>query len=92
MDLIRTKFLKAFATVYADVKLTSFLKYRFNYGVDLGYSLGTTFLPIYADGYVQRTSATVSDTRGTNISQVFTNQLSFDKTFGKHNVSAYWQL
>lgn len=88
IDLIRTKFLKAFATFYADVKLTSFLKYRFNYGVDLGYSLGTTFLPIYADGYGQRTSSTVSDARSTNISQVFTNQLSFDKSVGKHNFSA----
>jgi TonB-linked SusC/RagA family outer membrane protein len=87
MDVTRTKFLKAFATVYADVRLTSFLKYRFNYGVDLGFTNGSTFNPIYNDGYVQRTSATVSQVRNTNISQVITNQLSFDKTFGKHSLS-----
>ncbi|WP_461075074.1 SusC/RagA family TonB-linked outer membrane protein [Spirosoma flavus] len=87
MDVTRTKFLKAFATVYADVRLTSYLKYRFNYGVDLGFSNGSTFNPIYNDGYVQRSSATVSQTRNTNIAQTITNQLSFDKSFGKHNLS-----
>jgi TonB-linked SusC/RagA family outer membrane protein len=88
IDITRNKFLKAFATVYADVRLTSFLKYRFNYGVDLGFNNGSTFNPIYNDGYGQRASATVSQTRNTNISQVITNQLSFDKSFGKHNLSA----
>ncbi|GAB4022903.1 TonB-dependent receptor [Spirosoma sp. KCTC 42546] len=87
MDVTRTKFLKAFATVYADVRFTSFLKYRFNYGVDLGFSNGSTFNPIYNDGYVQRTSATVQQVRNTNIAQTITNQLSFDKTFGKHSLS-----
>ncbi|GAB2536036.1 SusC/RagA family TonB-linked outer membrane protein [Spirosoma aerophilum] len=88
IDVTRTKFLKAFATVYADIRLTSFLKYRFNYGVDLGFNNGSTFNPIYNDGYGQRASATVSQVRNTNISQVITNQLSFDKSFGKHNLSA----
>ncbi|MVM28481.1 SusC/RagA family TonB-linked outer membrane protein [Spirosoma sp. HMF4905] len=87
MDVTRTKFLKVFATVYADVRLTSFLKYRFNYGVDLGFSNSPTFNPIYNDGYVQRSSATVSQTNNTNIAQTITNQLSFDKSFGKHNLS-----
>ncbi|WP_461103148.1 SusC/RagA family TonB-linked outer membrane protein [Spirosoma koreense] len=86
-DITRTKFLKAFATVYADVRLTNYLKYRFNYGVDMGFTNIGTFNPIYNDGYVSRTSATVSQTRNTTISQVFTNQLSFDKTFGKHSLS-----
>ena len=84
LDITRNKFLKAFATVYADVKLTSFLRYRFNYGADLGFGNTTGFSPIYNDGYGGRTSATVSDSRTTNISQVFTNQLTFDKTIGKH--------
>ncbi|XWW47941.1 TonB-dependent receptor [Fibrella sp. USSR17] len=88
MDVTRTKFLKAFATLYADVRLTSFLKYRFNYGVDLGFSNGSTFNPIYNDGYTTRSSATVSQSRNTNIAQTITNQLSFDKSFGKHSVSA----
>ncbi|GAB3494173.1 TonB-dependent receptor [Spirosoma knui] len=87
LDVTRTKFLKAFATFYADVRLTSYLKYRFNYGVDLGFANGSTFNPIYNDGYVQRTSATVQQTRNTNIAQTVTNQLSFDKTFGKHSLS-----
>lgn len=88
MDVTRTKFLKAFATVYADVRLTSFLKYRFNYGVDMGFSNGSTFNPIYNDGYIQRVSSTVSQSRNTNITQTITNQLSFDKTFGKHTITA----
>ena len=84
LDITRNKFLKAFATVYAEVKLTSNLRYRFNYGADLGFGTTTGFLPIYNDGYSGRTSATITDNRSTNISQIFTNQLTFDKTFGKH--------
>ncbi|QJD80346.1 SusC/RagA family TonB-linked outer membrane protein [Spirosoma rhododendri] len=84
LDIARNKFLKAFATVYADVRFTDYLRYRFNYGADLGFGTNTTFLPIYNDGYTGRTSSTITDSRTTNISQVFTNQLTFDKTFGKH--------
>lgn len=84
LDINRNRFLKAFATIYADVKLASFLRYRFNYGADFGFGTTTGFLPIYNDGYGGRTSSTVSDSRTTNISQVFTNQLTFDKTIGKH--------
>ncbi|GAB3882274.1 TonB-dependent receptor [Spirosoma agri] len=87
MDITRSKFLKAFATIYADVRLTSFLRYRFNYGADLGYGVSTTFQPIYNDGYAGRTSSTISDSRSTNIAQTFTNQLTFDKTFGKHAIN-----
>lgn len=87
LDITRNKFLKAFATVYADVRFTDYLRYRFNYGADLGFGTSTTFLPIYNDGYLGRTSSTVQDNRSTTISQVFTNQLTFDKTFGKHNIN-----
>ncbi|MEZ0610863.1 SusC/RagA family TonB-linked outer membrane protein [Fibrella sp. WM1] len=87
LDITRNRFLKLFATFYADVRLTNYLRYRFNYGADLGYGVNSTFLPIYNDGYGGRTSATVQDTRTTNISQVLTNQITFDKTFGKHAIN-----
>ena len=87
LDITRNKFLKAFATVYADVKITNALRYRFNYGADLGFGTTTGFNPIYNDGYSGRTSATITDNRSTNISQIFTNQLTYDKTFGKHSLS-----
>ena len=87
LDITRNKFLKAFATVYAEVKLTSALRFRFNYGADLGFGTTTGFNPIYNDGYSGRTSATITDNRSTNISQIFTNQLTYDKTFGKHSVN-----
>ncbi|CCG98162.1 TonB-dependent receptor plug [Fibrella aestuarina BUZ 2] len=87
LDITRNRFLKLFATFYADVRFTNYLRYRFNYGADLGYGVNSTFLPIYNDGYGGRTSATVQDNRTTNISQVLTNQLTFDKTFGKHAIN-----
>ncbi|MBO0949171.1 SusC/RagA family TonB-linked outer membrane protein [Fibrella forsythiae] len=87
LDITKNKFLKAFATVYADVKLPANLRYRFNYGADLGFGTTNGFLPIYNDGYSGRTSATITDNRSTNITQTFTNQLTFDKTFGKHSVN-----
>lgn len=87
LDITRNKLLKAFATVYADVKLPGNLRYRFNYGADMSFGTNTAFAPIYNDGYSGRTSATITDNRSTNISQIFTNQLTFDKTFGKHELN-----
>ena len=87
LDITRNKLLKAFATIYAEVKLPGNLRYRFNYGADLSFGTTNAFAPIYNDGYSGRTSATITDNRSTNISQIFTNQLTFDKTFGKHSLS-----
>ncbi|WP_255039900.1 SusC/RagA family TonB-linked outer membrane protein [Lacihabitans soyangensis] len=79
---------KVLGSVFAEVKFTNWLKYKFTMGGDYASSIFSSFVPIYNDGNRSRPTAEVSQNRGQYFSSVFTNQLSFDKTFGKHLVSA----
>lgn len=79
---------KLLGTIYADLRFTEWLKYRFSVGGDFAVSRFNQFLPIYTTGNLSRASATVGDNRSQFFSSVLTNQLTFDKTFGKHLVNA----
>lgn len=79
---------KVLGTLFAEVKFTNWLKYKFTMGGDYASNVFSSFVPIYDDGNRSRTTASVSQNRGQYFSSVFTNQLSFDKSFGKHTVSA----
>ncbi len=79
---------KLLGSVFAEVRFTDFLRYRFQYGADYASGRFNGFLPIYNDGNRSRPLATVTDNRSDYFSTVMTNQLSFDKTFGKHYVNA----
>ncbi len=79
---------KILGTVYAEVKLFSWLKYKFTMGGDYSNSIFTGFVPIYNDGNRSRQTAELSQNRGQYFSTILTNQLTFDKTFGKHYVNA----
>ncbi|MEZ0485201.1 SusC/RagA family TonB-linked outer membrane protein [Fibrella aquatica] len=78
---------KMLGSVFAEIKFTDFLRYRFNYGVDYANSRFNGFLPIYNDGNRSRPLATVNENRSEFFSSVMTNQLTFEKTFGKHYVN-----
>jgi len=90
MDVTRTQRIKLLGSLFADVAITSFLKYRFSLGVDVVTSLGSDRFPIYNDGYKSRTQFELRDSRTSYFSPVITNQLTFDKSFGKHqfNITA----
>lgn len=88
IDINRTKTLSMLGTLYADVRLTSFLKYRISYGLNYFSDMATNYQPIYNDGYLGRTTAILADSRTSFTAQTLTNQLSFDKTFGQHSISA----
>ena len=82
---------KMLGTVYAEIKFTNWLKYKFTAGGDFASSIFTSFQPIYDDGGVGAAKvATLNQNRGQFFSKVFTNQLNFDKTIGKNiiNVTA----
>ncbi|MDX1942933.1 MAG: TonB-dependent receptor [Saprospiraceae bacterium] len=78
---------KLLGTFYAEVTFAKWLKYRFVMGGDFANNQFTSFLPIYNDGNRSRTIASLSENRSTFFSKVFTNQLTFEQSFGKHNVN-----
>jgi hypothetical protein len=83
---------KILGTVYAEVNFTPWLKFRSTFGVDYANTLDFRFGPIFNDsGTVagsNATIATITNNRAISTVQLFTEQLTFDKTFGDHHVNA----
>ncbi|GAB2766313.1 TonB-dependent receptor [Rhabdobacter roseus] len=78
---------KLLGTLFAELQITDWLRYRFTFGADFANGREENFLPIYADGNRNRPNAEVSQTMTQFFSSVLTNQLTFDKTFGKHYIN-----
>jgi TonB-dependent starch-binding outer membrane protein SusC len=78
---------KLLGSFYTEVKFTEWLKYRLTLGADYSNNRFDDFLPIYNDGNRSRPNATVSETRNQFFSSLITNQLTFDKSFGRHNLN-----
>lgn len=78
---------RAFGTAYLNIEILPFLTYRFTYGGDFAYNRTTVSQPIYNDGFGGRNTHNVQDNRDTNFTSLYTNQLTFDKTFGKHSLN-----
>ena len=81
-----------FATAYIDVNFTSALKFRSTFGVNYGSGLDYRFSPIFNDSGAiagsSATQATIYNIRTVASNLLFTEQLTFDKTFGKNHVNA----
>jgi TonB-dependent starch-binding outer membrane protein SusC len=76
------------ATGYFNVKILDWLSYKFQAGVNLGNSIGNNFSPSFNSGpggYASKTFSDISQTRSTFVAPTFTNQITIDKTLGKHN-------
>ena len=76
---------------YVDFKIFEFLSYRFTGGVDYVNYTQRQHLPAYntgVGGYSSRSQANVNQNRQNFASTILTNQLTFNKSFGKHNVNA----
>ncbi|MGA0560182.1 SusC/RagA family TonB-linked outer membrane protein [Larkinella sp. VNQ87] len=80
--------IKLLGTLFTEIKFTNFLKYRFSFGADVVTNVGNNIFPIYNDGYKSRVQNNIQDNRTSYYSPILTNQLTFDKTFGKHYVNA----
>ena len=78
---------KMLGSLFAEIRFTDFLRYRFTFGGDYSNSRFNGFLPIYNDGNRSRVIANVNENRNEFFSSVMTNQLTFEKTFGKHFVN-----
>ena len=83
---------KIFGTAYLDVNFTSWLKFRSTFGVDYANGLDYRFAPIFNDNGAiagsSATQATITNNRSISTILLYTEQLSFDKTFGNHHVNA----
>lgn len=81
--------LKLLANAYVDVKLFDFLTYRFKAGIDYVDYTQRSHQPAFnTAGYSNRSAAILNQNRSNFASVLLTNQLTFDKTFGKHYVNA----
>ncbi|CAL1518924.1 TonB-dependent receptor [Chitinophaga sp. MM2321] len=78
----------AFINLYAEMKLPFGLKYRFNATPDFGMSRATDYQNAYDFGLTSKNISSLSDDRTTNTNLLLENLLSYDKTLGKHKVSA----
>jgi TonB-linked SusC/RagA family outer membrane protein len=87
MDKNVTDVARVFGTAYVNVEILPFLTYRFTFGGDFYYSRNRIDQPIYNDGFGARLTHNLQDNRSTGFSPLYQNQLTFDKTFGKHSVN-----
>jgi len=83
---------KILGSAYVELNFTKWLKFRSSFGIDYSDGLDSRFLPIFNDsGTVAGSSAIlagiVNNRTVTNV-KVYTQQLTFDKTFGDHHINA----
>ncbi|MEA5141657.1 SusC/RagA family TonB-linked outer membrane protein [Arcicella rigui] len=79
---------RVLSSIFAEIKFTDYLKYKFSVGLDYNNTRSLSRTPIYTAGQMSSPFNSISDTRGEFIGTLYTNQLSFDKTFKKHSVNA----
>ena len=79
---------KLLGTVYAQINFTSWLNFRSTFGADYVTQYQHQFSPIFNDKGRNATVATINDQRANRTTLLYTQQLTFDKTFGDHHVNA----
>jgi TonB-linked SusC/RagA family outer membrane protein len=74
---------------YLQAKIIEGLKYKFTFGVNYSADRHLENDPIFTDnGYQGRTTHNLTDNRTNYYSLYYSNQLSYDKTFGDHAINA----
>ncbi|TAH22198.1 MAG: SusC/RagA family TonB-linked outer membrane protein [Cytophagales bacterium] len=87
-DINNTQRFKFLGNAYIEIELAKSLRYKFTGGLDYVSARNYTFNPLYNEGFNSRNPASIGDGRDTYFSPIYTNQLTFEKTFGKHNINA----
>ncbi len=88
MDKNHTYIVNLVGNAFVEIRVTDWLKFRSSVGVEYTWNRQFIDNPMYSDSYNQRTDHSLTDNRYTYLSQVYTNQLTFDHAFGKHYVNA----
>ncbi|MDO6440299.1 TonB-dependent receptor [Cyclobacterium sp. 1_MG-2023] len=80
---------KILGTGYINVDLYDGLKYKFLVGLDIGIGTQDIYTPRFDAGdFNFQPFASIQQNRTTFVSPLISNQLSYDKTIGKHTISA----
>jgi len=83
---------KVLGTAYLELNFTKWLKFRSTFGIDYADGLTYRFQPIFNDkGAIagsSATQATITNNRNISTVRLFTEQLTFDRTFGDHHINA----
>lgn len=83
----KTNTTKVFGNIYLELKIFEFLKFRTTMGLDFEDILNSVHQPIYNDGANGNPVATVRRETFRNTTKMFSNQLTFNKTFGNHDLN-----
>lgn len=82
------KTLKVLGTAFVEINFTDWLKSRTTFGIDYTNAAQDDYRPIFNDGGTgANPSATIRNRRNINTGLLFTQQLTFDKTFNKHHIN-----
>ncbi len=77
------------SNTFVQAKIFDGLKYKFTFGVNYSVNRALQNDPIFSDGgYQGRATHNLRDNRNTYYSLYYSNQLSYDKTFGDHTINA----
>jgi TonB-linked SusC/RagA family outer membrane protein len=83
---------KVLGTAFLEISFTKWLKFRSSFGIDYANGLTYSFQPIYNNNGTiagsSATQATITNNRNISTVLLYTEQLSFDKTFGDHHINA----
>jgi TonB-linked SusC/RagA family outer membrane protein len=79
--------MKLLGTAYVEVNFTNWLKFRSTFGVDHINLAQHQFRPIFNSKGRGETQAKIDDVRTNMTTLLFTEQLTFDKTFGDHHLA-----
>ncbi|WP_194777043.1 SusC/RagA family TonB-linked outer membrane protein [Pararhodonellum marinum] len=83
----RNQDFKILGTAYVDVDLFEGFKYKFLVGLDVGINTNDQYTPRFDAGdFNFQPFASIAQNRSTFVSPLISNQLSYSKSFGKHNL------
>lgn len=83
---------KILGNAFLDINFTKWLKFKSSFGIDYANSLFYRFQPIFNDNGTingsSATQATITNNRNLSTVLLYTEQLTFDKKFGDHHLTA----
>ena len=78
---------KILGTAYIDINIYEGLKYKFLVGTDLALGAGNEYTPRFRSGdFHEQPFAVIDQNRFSFFSPLISNQLTYTKSFGKHNL------
>jgi TonB-linked SusC/RagA family outer membrane protein len=84
--------IKILGNAFLDINFTSWLKFKSSFGIDHANNLFYRFQPVFNDSGTingsSATQATITNNRFLSTVLLYTEQLTFDKRFGQHHLTA----